>query len=162
LNKGRVAGSNRKPWAQKGLGRARAGYRQSPVWRGGGVVFGPQPRDYAKRVPRAVARLAFCRAVSEKVKEGAVRVVEQLALAAPKTRELAALLKTLKIEGTVLIVADKPDENLARAARNLPGVELALAREMHAYQVVRYPALLATRAGLAALEQRLQALAQGG
>ncbi len=156
LTKGQVAGSNRKPWAQKGLGRARAGYRQSPIWRGGGVVFGPHPRDYAKRVPRKVNRLAFQRALSEKVVSGALRVVDELAPAGPKTRDMAALLKALKLEGALLIVLEKADRNVLLATRNLRQVEVALARELHPYQLVRYPALLVTRAGMAVLARRLQ------
>lgn len=161
LTKGQVAGSNRKPWAQKGLGRARAGYRQSPIWRGGGVVFGPHPRDYSKRVPRNVSRLAFSRALSEKVASGAIRVIDELALAAPKTKAMAALLKTLNVTGVLLIVLDKADRNVTLAVRNLPQVAVALAREIHPYQLVRYSALLVTRSGMAVLEQRLKAAAGG-
>ena len=161
LTKGQVAGSNRKPWAQKGLGRARAGYRQSPIWRGGGVAFGPHPRDYAKRVPRKVNRLAFQRALSEKVASGALRVMDELAPAGPKTKAMAALLKVLNIKGALLIVLEKADRNVLLATRNLRRVEVALARELHPYQLVRYPALLVTRPGMAVLEQRLKAAAGG-
>ncbi len=161
LTKGEVTGSNRKPWAQKGLGRARAGYRRSPIWRGGGVVFGPKPRDYAQRVSRGVSRLAFRRALSEKLASGAVRVLDGLALPGPKTRELAALLRAAKVSGPVLIVLDKPDRNVILAARNLQGVQVALAREIPAYQLVRYPELLATRPGWAALAERLKTAAEG-
>lgn len=159
LTKGQVAGSNRKPWAQKGLGRARAGYRRSPIWRGGGVVFGPHPRDYSKRVPRKVSRLAFRRALSEKVASGAIRVMDELTLAGPKTKAIAALLLALNIKGAVLIVVDKADRNVMLATRNMPRVEVALAREIHPYQLVRYPVLLVTRAGMTVLEQRLKAAA---
>lgn len=161
LNKGRVAGSNRKPWAQKGLGRARAGYRQSPIWRGGGVVFGPHPRSYAKQVPRHVGRLAFRRAVSEKVAAGAIRVVDDLASVGPKTKAMAALMKTLKVKGAILILLDAMDRNVMLAARNMPRVEVALAKDVHPYQLIRYPVLLATRSGMAALEQRLKTAAGG-
>lgn len=157
LTKGQVAGSNRKPWAQKGLGRARAGYRQSPVWRGGGVVFGPHPRDYAKRVPHKVSRLAFQRALSEKVVSGSLRVVEDLAPAGPKTKDILALFQALNIKGALLVVLDKADRNVMLATRNLRQVEVALARELHPYQLVRYPALLVTRPGMAVLVKRLQA-----
>ncbi|MBU4199146.1 MAG: 50S ribosomal protein L4 [Verrucomicrobia bacterium] len=161
LTKAQVAGSNRKPWAQKGLGRARAGYRRSPIWRGGGVVFGPHPRDYSKHVPRNVSRLAFRRALSEKVASGAIRVIDELALAAPKTKAMTALLKTLNLTGVVLIVLDKADRKVTLAVRNIPKVAVALAREIHPYQLVRYSALLVTRSGMAVLEQRLKAAAGG-
>lgn len=156
LSKGQVRGSNRKPWAQTGLGRARAGYRQSPLWRGGGVVFGPQPRDYSKHVPRNVRRLAFRRALSEKIQAAALRVIDELTLAEPKTKALLALLKTLNIKGSVLIVLDKAERNVMLAARNIPRVDLALAKDVHPYQLVRHPFLLTTRAGMAVLEERLK------
>ncbi len=154
--KGEVAGSNRKPWSQKGLGRARAGYRQSPVWRGGGVVFGPKPRSYRKQVPRQVARLAFRRAWSEKLAAGGLRVLEDLSLPAPKTRELMALLKAVGVAPPVLLLLAQPDAALRRAARNVPRVEVALARDVHPYQVVRYPVVLAAQAAIAVLAGRLQ------
>ena len=157
LTKAQVQGSNRKPWAQKGLGRARAGYRRSPIWRGGGVAFGPHPRDYTIRIPRNVGRLAFRRALSEKVVSGALRLVDELVLAAPKTKALADLLKMLNLKGMVLIVLDKADRNVTLAARNMPEVDVALARELHSYQMVRYPVLLVNRLGMKVLEQRLKA-----
>ncbi len=156
LTKGQVAGSNRKPWAQKGLGRARAGYRRSPVWRGGSVVFGPQPRDYAKRVPRNVGRLAFRRALSEKIAGGAIRVLDELSLAEPKTKAILDLLASLQITGKVLIVLAKADRNLTLATRNLPKIEMALAGALHPYQLVNYPLLLTNRQGMLVLEQRLK------
>jgi len=161
LTKAQVTGSKRKPWAQKGLGRARAGYRSSPIWRGGGVAFGPHPRDYAKHVPRNVNRLAFRRALSEKMVSGALRVVDDLALAGPKTKAMVSLLQVLKVKGAVLIVLDKADRNVLLATRNIPRVAVALAREIHAYQLVRYSALLVTRPGMAVLEQRLKSAAEG-
>lgn len=119
LTKGEVAGSNRKPWAQKGLGLARAGYRQSPLWRGGGVVFGPKPRSYHVSVNRKVAHLAFRRALSEKIAGKALRVLDDLTLSESKTKALLAVLKAQGIRGPVLIVLDKPDRNIQLAARNL-------------------------------------------
>ncbi len=161
LTKAQVAGSNRKPWAQKGLGRARAGYRRSPIWRGGGVAFGPHPRDYSKRVPRNVNRMAFRRALSEKIVSGALRVVDDLAPDGPKTKAMAELLKVLNVKAAVLIVLDKADRNVLLATRNMPRVAVALAREIHSWQLVRYPTLLVTRPGMAVLEQRLKAAAEG-
>ena len=161
LTKGQVAGSNRKPWAQKGLGRARAGYKQSPVWRGGGVVFGPHPRDYSKCVPRNVSRLAFRRALSDKLASGAIRVMDALELAGPKTKTMVALLQALKVKGALLIVVEKADRNVMLAVRNLPRVEVVLAREVHPYQLVRCSTMLVTRSGMTVLEQRLKTAAGG-
>ena len=156
LNKGMVAGSNKKPWQQKGLGRARAGYRQSPVWRGGGVVFGPHPRSYAKKVTKAVAVLAFARVMSEKINDGTLRVLNELVLQDGKTREIAALMKALKIKGRALMIVEKSDEKLKRAARNVSNTDVCLAGNVNVYQLMRSPVLLATNAAMAILVNRLK------
>jgi len=156
LTKGEVAGSNRKPWAQKGLGRARAGYRQSPIWRGGGVVFGPKPRSYRKSVNRKVAQLAFRRALSEKVSGKALRVLDELTLAEAKTKALLAILKAQGIQGQALIILEKTDPKVRLAARNLPQIELAVARDVHAYQLFRYPTVVVTKAAMVVLANRLK------
>ncbi len=155
-NKGEVAGSNKKPWRQKGTGRARAGYRQSPVWRGGGAAFGPRPRSYAKQINKKVARLAFRRALSEKIAGGAVRVVGDLSVSEPKTKAFMAVLKALAVVRPVLIVVDRLDDKLALAARNVIGVELELASSVNVYQLLRYPQLVVNRAGLEQLQARLE------
>jgi len=162
LTKGEVAGSNRKPWAQKGMGRARAGYRQSPIWRGGGVVFGPKPRSYRKNVNRKVAQLAFRRAFSEKVAGKALRVLDELTLADAKTKTLLAILKAQSIRGRVLIVLEKSDSKVQLAVRNLQQIELALARNVHAYQLFRYPTVVATKTAMLTLAQRLKPAETGG
>lgn len=156
LQKGEVAGSNRKPWRQKGTGRARAGYRQSPVWRGGGIVFGPKPRDYRVKIGRKVLQLAFRRAFSERLKAGEVLVVDSLSLAEAKTKALAAVLKALKVGKGALLVVAKMDEALKRAARNMPAVELVQARDVGVYQVMRYPAVVVTRDGMDVMKARLE------
>ena len=145
LRKGEVAGSNKKPWKQKGTGRARAGYRQSPVWRGGGVAFGPHPRDFSIKVNKKVVRLAFRRALSERIAAGAVKLVEDLSLAAPKTKELRGVLEALGAP-SALIVVPAWDDNLLLSARNLQGVEVTTVRNCSVYQVLRYPAIVMTRA----------------
>lgn len=155
LLKGEVAGSNRKPWKQKGTGRARAGYRQSPVWRGGGIVFGPRPRDYRVKLGRKVAQLAFRRAFSERLKAGEVRVVDALALSEAKTKQLAAVLKALELGKGALLIVEKMDETLKRAARNIPGVELVQAKDACVYQVLRYSVVVVTRGGMDAIKARL-------
>jgi large subunit ribosomal protein L4 len=148
LSKGEVAGSNRKPWRQKGTGRARAGYRQSPVWRGGAVAFGPKPRSHAVKVNKKVARLAFRRAVGEKVAAGALRVLDSLALPEARTRLFAELMQALDVRAPALFVVDALDENAALASRNIPGVEITLAKDLNVYQLLRYPAVIVTRAGM--------------
>jgi large subunit ribosomal protein L4 len=156
LRKGEVSGSNRKPWRQKGLGRSRAGYRQSPVWRGGGVAFGPHPRRFSVKVNRKVAGLAFRRAFSEKVTAGEIRVIESLALAEARTRLFAGLMKTLGIEGGALFVDEAIERNAALASRNLPDVELVRARDVNVYQLLRYRTVVITRAGMDVVKARLE------
>jgi len=153
--KGEVAGSGKKPWKQKGLGRARAGYRQSPVWRGGGVAFGPHPRKVRKQVPRKVARLAFARAFGERAEAGQVMVLDDMKLATPRTKEIFALLKALEIKGKTLLILDALDANIYLAARNLQDVEVVCASNVNTYQIIRYPQIVITKAGMEKLEQRL-------
>ncbi|MDD4060527.1 MAG: 50S ribosomal protein L4 [Kiritimatiellae bacterium] len=153
LRKGEVAGSNKKPWKQKGTGRARAGYRQSPVWRGGGVAFGPHPRDFSIKVNKKVVRLAFRRALSERIADGAVKLVDDLSLAAPKAKELRGVLEALGAP-SALIVVPAWDDNLLLSARNLQGVEVTTARNCSVYQVLRYPAIVMTRAAWEELKPR--------
>lgn len=160
LNKGSVSGSNKKPWQQKGLGRARAGYRQSPVWRGGGVAFGPHPRSYAKKVTKCVAALAFARVMSEKINSGALKVLNEFVLQDGKTREFMTLMKELKIKGRALMIVEKHDEKLKRAARNISAAAVCLARDVNVYQLMRYPNLLATNTAMAILVSRLKKAAR--
>ncbi len=155
LAKGEVAGSGAKPWKQKGTGRARAGYQQSPVWRGGGVAFGPKPRDFSIKVNKKVARLAFRRALSEKLNSGTVRVVDPIRVESPKTRAFTELLKAQGISGPALVVVDDADVNLALAARNVPRVELVKASDVNVYQLLRYAAVLVNSAGMEQLVARL-------
>src|SRR5215470_8334671 len=111
-NVGEVAGTNKKPWRQKGTGRARAGSFQSPLWRGGGVVFGPKPRDFSKKVSRKTRQLALRKALSERLQAGDVVVVDEIKLSSPKTKEFIGVLSALKLDGTALFVAHAADKNL--------------------------------------------------
>jgi len=158
--KGTAAGSGKKPWKQKGTGRARAGYRRSPVWKGGGVAFGPVPRSYVQRLPKKVTRLAFRRAFSDKVAEGALTVLDGLALEAPKTKAFAALVKGLGLTGRILFVLDTVDPKALLAMRNLPDVALATAAEVNTFEIMRAGTVVATRAALEILVRRLSA--EGG
>lgn len=155
LGKGAVAGSNKKPWKQKGLGRARAGYRQSPVWRGGGVAFGPHPHKVRKQVPRKVARLAFARAFGEKAESGQILVVDDFKLTSPRTKEICSVLQALEIKGKTLLILEAMDNSVLLAARNLQDVEVVCAGNVNTYQIVRYPQIVITKAGVEKLEQRL-------
>jgi large subunit ribosomal protein L4 len=136
LGKGEVAGSNKKPWKQKGTGRARAGLRQSPVWRGGGVAMGPKPRDYGVKVNRKVSQLAFRHALSEQIRSDKVLVVESFDVADGRTRLMAALLKQLGAEGRTLIVTGMAAPDVERAARNLPKVAVATAENVDVYSLL--------------------------
>lgn len=159
LSKGEVAGSNRKPWRQKGTGRARAGYRQSPIWRGGAVAFGPHPRSYRKKTPRKVARLAFRRVLSEKIAAGAITVIDELSMPEAKTKGFVRMLRALDIAAPALVLLQGADENIERSARNVPGIELAQASSVTTYQVLRFPVVLASKAAMETLKNRLAGVA---
>jgi large subunit ribosomal protein L4 len=156
LTKGEVAGTGAKPWAQKGTGRARAGYRQSPVWRGGSVVFGPRPRYYGSKINKKVAKLAFRRALSEKLSDGSIRVVEQITIESAKTKVFASMMQSLGLSGPTLIIVDAIDSNLALASRNVPRVEVVHARDVNVYQLLRYPVIIVNSAAMDQLKTRLE------
>jgi large subunit ribosomal protein L4 len=152
---GEVAGTNKKPWRQKGTGRARAGSFQSPLWRGGGVVFGPKPRDFSKDVSRGTKKVALIKALSERLKAGDVLVVEDIKLATPKTKEFLGILNTLNVDGTTLVVTQGVDKNLLLAARNVCYVELTTSDTLNTYQFLRSDKVIFTRGAFETLEQRL-------
>jgi large subunit ribosomal protein L4 len=153
-NVGEVTGTNKKPWRQKGTGRARAGSFQSPLWVGGGVVFGPKPRDFGKKVSRSTRQLALRKALSERLKAGDVVVVDDLKLASPKTKEFVGLLATLELTGTTLVVA-AVDKNLTLAARNVPDVTLTTSDSLNTYDILRPDKLLFTKSAFEKVEARL-------
>src|SRR6187455_465575 len=124
-NVGDVAGTNKKPWRQKGTGRARAGSFRSPLWAGGGVVFGPKPRSFAKKVNARTRQLALRKALSERLKAGDVVVVDEIKLSSPKTKEFLGVIGALELKGSTLVVASGADKNLTLASRNIPNVALA-------------------------------------
>jgi len=153
-NVGEVSGSNKKPWRQKGTGRARAGSHQSPLWVGGGVVFGPKPRDFAKKVSKSTRALALRKALSERLKAGDVVVVDDLKLSSPKTKDFVGLMSTLELKGTTLIVAPA-DKNLTLAARNIENVALATSDSLNTYDILRPDKLLFTKSAFEKVEARL-------
>ncbi|HEY3915412.1 MAG TPA: 50S ribosomal protein L4 [Verrucomicrobiae bacterium] len=154
-NAGEVAGTNKKPWRQKGTGRARAGSFQSPLWRGGGVVFGPKPRDFSKKISRSTKQLALRKAVSARLKAGDVMIVDEFTVQSPKTRDFLGILSDLKLEGTTLIVSNTNDNNLRLASRNVAYVELTTGEMLNTYQVLRSDKLVFTRGAFENLEKRL-------
>ena len=153
-NVGEVSGSNKKPWRQKGTGRARAGSHQSPLWVGGGVVFGPKPRDFAKKVSKTTRALALRKALSARLKAGDVVVVDELKLSSPKTKDFVGLMSTLELTGTTLIIA-AADKNLTLASRNVPDVALATSDSLNTYDILRPDKLLFTKSAFEKVEARL-------
>lgn len=153
---GEVAGTNKKPWRQKGTGRARAGSFQSPLWRGGGVVFGPRPRDFGKKVGRKTRQLALRKAMTERLNAGDVVVVDDVKLDSPKTKGFAEWLHRFGLKGTSLVVVPDLERNLMLASRNLPKVEVTTAGSLNTYQVLRSDKLLFSRSAFEKLTERLQ------
>lgn len=154
-NRSEVSGGGRKPWRQKGTGRARQGSIRSPQWRGGGTVFGPTPRSYAYKLPKKVRRLAIKSALSAKVQENNIVVLEDLVLAAPKTKEMAGILKSLSVERKALIVTGDENENVALSARNIPGVTVVTANGINVLDVVSHDKLVITKAAVEKVEEVL-------
>ena len=153
--RGEVSGGGRKPWRQKGTGRARHGSIRSPLWRHGGVVFGPKPREYGWSMPQKQRRLALKQALSSKVGDGDLVVVEHLSLAEPKTRLMAAVLRKLRAERKPLIVLAEKDEKVVLAARNIPGVQLLPPNALSVYSVLNSGKLVITREAVKRLEEAL-------
>ena len=152
--RGEIRFSNAKPWRQKGTGRARAGRRSSPIWRGGGVVFPPKPRDYGFSVNKKVKRIALKSALSDKGGEESVVVEENVSMDAPKTRLFAGFLEAAGLSGRkVLFVSAGFDDNVFRSSRNLKGVEYILASDMNALKILKADTLLFTKDALAKIEE---------
>ena len=155
-NKREVSGSNRKPWQQKGSGRARAGYRQSPLWRGGSVVFGPRAHTFAKKVSKKTVRLAFRRALSEKILSHSIRVIDGITLEKPKTKAMVNILRNLKVGNKSLLVLAETDQNVYRASSNLPDLDVVQAANVNVYQLFRYPVVIVTKSALSVLQNRIK------
>jgi large subunit ribosomal protein L4 len=154
-NRSEVRGGGRKPWRQKGTGRARQGSIRSPQWRGGGIVFGPTPRSYSFKLPKKVRRLAIKSALSSKVREENILVLENLTLAAPKTKEMVAVLNGLNVERKALIVTADLNEAVALSARNIPGVTVVAADGINVLDVLNHDKLLMTKAAVEKVEEVL-------
>jgi len=160
-NRAAVSGGNSKPWRQKGSGRARQGTTRAPQWAGGGVVFGPVPRGYEHELPKKVRSAALRSALSHRLREGDITVVDSIAVDGFKTRRIAEILQGLALAGTsVLIVIDAKDEHVQGSARNLPGVTVMLVEGLNVHDVLRHRKLLVTKPALAAIESRLARTSQ--
>src|SRR5919204_3491363 len=146
--------SGAKPWRQKGTGRARAGYKSSPIWRGGGVVFGPKPRDYSKKVAKSVRRLAFRKALSERINAGDVLTIDNFIVPKLKTKAFVDLLRKQTDANKVLIVSDSFDEKTFKSARNVKSARLATATDVNTEQLLAFEKILVTQAALDKLAER--------
>lgn len=154
--RGMVSGGGRKPWKQKHTGRARHGSIRSPLWRGGGIVFGPQPRDYYIQLPKKQRKIALYKALTMKLADKEIFVVDALKFDKPKTKRMIEVIKKLELENrTVLIVMDKRDDNLILSARNVPTLDTILVNDLNAYHVAAYDVLLFTKEAILKLQDSL-------
>ena len=152
--KSEVSGGGRKPWAQKHTGRARAGSIRSPLWRGGGVVFGPRQRDYYYSMPRKAKKVALYSAILAKLKDGEVSLIEQLVFDCPNTKKMVHLLCGLGIKASCLIVMENRDELVWKSARNISNVDIKLSSELCAYDIVKFRQILMTVDAFEGLKQK--------
>ncbi|MEW5952259.1 MAG: 50S ribosomal protein L4 [Bacillota bacterium] len=153
--RGEVRGGGRKPWRQKGTGRARHGSIRSPIWRGGGIVFGPHPREYGYSIPKKVRRLALKSALSSKVEAGSILVLDELTFPNPKTKDMIKVLDNLKVNNKALVVTADGDEMVTRSARNIPGVKPMAVKGLNVYDLLAHPTLVITRDAVVRVEEVL-------
>ncbi|NLW25456.1 MAG: 50S ribosomal protein L4 [Clostridia bacterium] len=152
--RGEVSGGGRKPWRQKGTGRARVGSIRSPLWRGGAIIFGPKPRDYSYRIPKKKVRLALKSALSAKVLDGELIVVDQFNFEQPKTKDMVNALKALNALEALIVTADF-DENVFKSARNISGVTPLTATGLNVYDILNHEKLIITKDAVAKIEEVL-------
>ena len=150
-----VRGGGRKPWRQKGTGRARAGSIRSPIWVGGGVIFGPKPRNYSYSIPKKIKRLVIKGALSSKVKNGEFIVLDELKLTQPKTKELAKILQGFKVQKPLLLV-DEDEDIIRRAARNLPNLSISSPLQVNTYDILNCDKIITTKDALINIQERLR------
>ena len=152
-NKALVSGGGKKPWKQKGTGRARAGSNRSPLWRHGGTCFGPMPRDYSYSLPKKAKRAALVDAIASKVAENKLIVIDNLNLAEPKTKLMSALLENLGVQENALVLIKDENKNLTLAARNIPTVKVLRMGNINVYDVLKYRYLLTTQDALTVIQE---------
>jgi large subunit ribosomal protein L4 len=155
LTRGEVSGGGKKPYRQKGTGRARQGSTRAPHWTGGGVVFGPKPREWRQRIPQKMRQGALRCALSDKLRQDRIRVVDSFGITAPETKRMAAILNALALQRKVLLVLDQKDEAVLQSARNLPEVQLVPASILNTYDVLNAHWILTTEAAIRVLEEKL-------
>ncbi|MCM8812811.1 MAG: 50S ribosomal protein L4 [Candidatus Omnitrophica bacterium] len=160
--RGEVSGGNSKPWRQKGTGRARHGSSRSPLWRKGGVVFGPRPRDYSYDLPKKVKRGALISSLNARLNENLVRILELCSVDSGKTRDFVKIMKALNISEKTLLVCEQPQQTLLRASRNVPVVQLARWQDINALDVLRNGTIIFTSKALEQLTERLAKGVEGG
>ncbi|KNF08020.1 50S ribosomal protein L4 [Gottschalkia purinilytica] len=148
-----VRGGGRKPWRQKGTGRARQGSIRAPQWVGGGVVFAPKPRDYSYKVPKKVRKLAMKCALSSKVENSEIIVLDELSLAQPKTKDMVNILKSVNSAKKALVVMAEKDENVVKSANNIPGVETTLVNTLNVYDILKYDSFIITKEAVKKVEE---------
>ncbi|MCF6158128.1 MAG: 50S ribosomal protein L4 [wastewater metagenome] len=147
-----VAGGGKKPWVQKHTGRARAGSTRSPLWKGGGIVFGPKPRDYSYTIPKKAKKLALFSALAAKARDNEIVVLDNLDISTAKTKEMVGILRALGIErDSCLLVIEKPNEVVWRSARNIPSLNVMTSAELNAYDVLKPKKILLTREALSSI-----------
>ena len=156
-NRASVRGSGAKPWRQKGTGRARSGTRKSPLWRGGGVIFGPTPRDYSKKVNTKVRKLAFRRALTSRIDQGDVILIDKFEISAPKTKSMIEILNAIGAgEDALIILEDNDNLNLQLSARNLPLAEVRQAKSVNIYQLLLHKKIVITTKAMEIIGGRLR------
>jgi len=148
-----VRGGGKKPFRQKGTGNARQGTRRAPHFVGGGVAFGPKPRDYSYRLPKRVKRLALFSALSSKVAAGELIVLDELSMEAPKTKDMIKILSNIKAERKSLIVLPEVDENVVRSSNNIPGVETTFVGQLNVYEILNHTNFIITKKALETIEE---------
>jgi large subunit ribosomal protein L4 len=153
--RGEVSGGGKKPWRQKGTGRARQGSTRSPLWRGGGVALGPRPRNYAYELPKKVRRAALCSALSMKAREGLLKVVDRLDIPAPKTKQMVGFLKELGVERPALLLIADENLNVQLATRNLPDVKVLRVERVNIYDLLALDYLICGKDALLKLQERV-------
>lgn len=154
--RGEVSGGGRKPWKQKGTGRARAGSIRSPIWKGGGVVFGPKPRDYTYHLPKKLKKVALRYSLNDKINNKKLIVVDEIKIDKPKTKLFASILDNLKVNGKTLLMLDKANSDILRSSRNISQISVKQVSNSNAYDVLKNQALIITKAGLKVLTERIK------
>jgi large subunit ribosomal protein L4 len=153
--RGEVRGGGRRPWRQKGTGRARHGTSRSPIWRGGGIVFGPHPKDYKYSLPKKVRKLALRSALSSRVKTDDILVLEEISMEQPKTKEMVKILSNLKVEKALLVTLTDDNMAVTKSARNIPGIKPLVVAGINVYDILAHPKLVITKEAVTRVEEVL-------